>query len=275
MKISKEKKASLRLELIETFTSMVESQGMVKVTMAKLAKEVGMSPSTIYNYFPSKEKLLFAFFELRLEQAAEDLAQTEQLEEYRLQEALQLYLDLILERFEAQRSFVKAAAEMIQSAPFSSLGELHQLRQQFLVPVEQLFSLAIDRGEIVQPPMRRMIEGLFADLTHGLLFYWLRDESENSEQTAQLIDMSLGLGVSFLESGLLNKGMDLVYFLFRRHLTDFAGHLEGLMGFKQRGFSGLFRPDKGKPEAPKRTKTVKKPVKKAASKKQPKRKVSP
>jgi len=51
-----------RLRIIEKSMDLVYTQGIAGVKMAQLAKLVGISPSTLYVYFKSKEELLHSIY---------------------------------------------------------------------------------------------------------------------------------------------------------------------------------------------------------------------
>jgi len=56
------KDESKRLLIIDKTLSLVLSEGIAGIKMAKLAKEVGISPSTLYVYYSSKQALIISLF---------------------------------------------------------------------------------------------------------------------------------------------------------------------------------------------------------------------
>ena len=52
------RKRATRQQLIDTATEMCLEQGFDAVTVAQIAKACGVSPATVFNYFPTKESLI-------------------------------------------------------------------------------------------------------------------------------------------------------------------------------------------------------------------------
>lgn len=53
------RKLATRDRLIDTATRMCMERGFEAVTVAEIARECGVATATVYNYFPSKESLIF------------------------------------------------------------------------------------------------------------------------------------------------------------------------------------------------------------------------
>ncbi|MDX2470877.1 MAG: TetR/AcrR family transcriptional regulator [SAR324 cluster bacterium] len=223
MKISKKEQDKVRANITKAFVELVGEKGFRKTTLGAVAKQAGIGGSTIYNYFKSKEQILFAQSETMMLEAIGIFNKVKDLESYNLQERLQLYFDMVLERYEKDRAFVIEANEQISLTPFSFVAEIHELKAVFGKPINEALNAAIASGEIASPPMQAFIESLIADYFYMLVYYWSNDKSKNQTQSVQLSDLSLNFGVSLLKSGALNKGMDLLQFLLKRHMAGFAG----------------------------------------------------
>lgn len=235
MKISKKEQDKVRGRIITAFVALVTEKGFRKTTMGAVAKAADIGGSTIYNYFKSKEQILFAQKETMLQQAVRQLKQIEDLGSYQLQERLQVYFDLILEVYEEHRDFVIEAQKQIALTPFSFVAEIKSLKEVFGGPVHEAMEAAIESGEIPHPPLRSFLESLIGDYFHGLVHYWSEDDSEDRSKSLQLSDLSLGLGVSLLKSGAINKGLDLLQFLFKRHMHSLAGLLGNIASASHSG----------------------------------------
>ncbi len=228
MKISKKEQEKVRAKIIVAFVSLVGEKGFRKTTMGGVAKKADIGGSTIYNYFKSKDQILFAQVNTMLLEAITTFNQVKDPESYNLQERLQLYFDIVLERYAEDREFIIEANEQISLTPFSFVREIQELKDTFGGPIHDALEAAIKSGEIPNPPMQSFIESLIGDYFSGLVYYWAKDDSKDYLKSVQLSDLSLNFGVSLLKSGALNKGLDLLQFLFKRHLTDFAGMMNHL-----------------------------------------------
>ncbi len=232
MKISKKERDAVSQRITDKFRLLVSEKGYHKTSLSMVAKGAGIGSSTIYNYFQSKEKILFAVLEELLKEAQSQFQQTPDLSDYDFQESLQLYVDVILERYEQDRAFLLEVGQQLSLTPFSFLADMKRIKEIFLKPVHQIFADAAESGEIVQPPGQRLLEHLFADHFHMLVYYWSKDETPGRRSTTQLNDLSLSFYSSLLKSGLLNKGMDLLHFFLRRHMSGFADLLEEILATK-------------------------------------------
>lgn len=229
MKISKKEQEKNRKKLIQATVELADEIGLRKITMAKIARRAGMSESTIYNYFKHKEKIYFAYFEERIKEARTKFNRTNGLDEYGLQESLQLYMDMILESYAKNEKFTKEVADMVYHTPFSALDDLLGLKEIFAQEVVLLLERAVEKGEIQRPPSIELASKFVADFFLILVNYWAKDQSEDKTQTTNFMDLSLGLIVAVLVSGIINKGLDLIVFLLRQHLTSAAGVIEGIL----------------------------------------------
>lgn len=217
------------------------AQGIDGTTMKQIARAAGLGDATIYNYFPSKEKLVLAYFELQAGEALALMAGTKGQQAFALQERMQLLIDSLLELLQADREFVAIAHQMVQRAPMLLLGQAMPgkklLQQAFVDMLEQ----AEAAGEIAPCAFTPSLGGLLADYVYGIAAYWLKDESDEFGNTTQLIDLSLGVLVLALQSGIINKLLDLGGFMLRsqlaRLLQDQGGGLLDLLALAKRGLS--------------------------------------
>ena len=63
MKISAEEKEQTRIRLLEAAVDVITEKGFRSASMREIAKRAEVGDATIYNYFPSKEKLLYGYCE--------------------------------------------------------------------------------------------------------------------------------------------------------------------------------------------------------------------
>ena len=79
MKISQKQRAKNREAIILATVEMVSEKGLKSATMYGIAKAAGMSGATIYNYFPTKESILYAYYEDRFAATAQTLMRMEEI----------------------------------------------------------------------------------------------------------------------------------------------------------------------------------------------------
>lgn len=202
-----------------------------------MAKNAGVSNPTIYNYFPSKEKLLYAYIEQKHKEAIQILQEIEDFHTYTLREQLQTLVETELELYLEDREFVLQIADRVFHASGIRMSKLYENNTLFVETVEEMLDIAIEAKEIESPPFREHMPKLFWDYYIMVVAYWVKDESESFENTTQFIDHSLAVMESVLHSDILSKASDLGLFFFKTHLLSSLQNLAG----KKDSFSSIKR----------------------------------
>lgn len=242
MRTTKAQQAKNHRLLIKTTVDLMTQHGFEATTMKQIARAADVGDATIYKYFPTKEKLVTAYFEQTIADALAQAGKTPDEQDFSLQERLQLVVDSVLEIMLADREFVGLARGMVERAPTLLLGEQLPgkplLKAAFITLLEQ----AEASKEILPCGFKPSLAGLLADYVYGVVAYWLRDTSEQFANTTQMVDLSLGVLVLALRSGLVDKLLELGGFLVRSQLArlmhDGGGGLLDLLHIARRGLGG-------------------------------------
>ncbi|HHD78833.1 MAG TPA: TetR/AcrR family transcriptional regulator [Epsilonproteobacteria bacterium] len=185
-----------------------------------MAKNAGVSNPTIYNYFPSKEKLLYAYIEQKHKEAVTIIQEIEDFHTYTLREQLQTLIETELELYLEDREFIIQIADMVFHPSGFKVSSLYETNGLFIDTVEEMLNIAIEAGEIQEPPFQAHLPKLFWDYYIMVVAYWVKDDSEMFENTTQFIDHSLGLAEAVLHSDILSKASDLGMFFFKTHMLS-------------------------------------------------------
>ena len=219
MKVSKQDKANTRKKILSAASEVIAEKGFKAASMREIARRAQVGDATIYNYFPSKEKLLYGYCENRQDEVAQALRQIEGFDEYTLQEQLHQLIETELALWLPDREFLAEVFELTFYSPAASLVNLAETRKRFNRMVEEMIGNAIEVGEIPEQPYQELLAPLYWDYSTGILAYWLRDDSENFANTTRLVDQSVEIFALLLQTGMIGKTLDLVSFLFRSHLS--------------------------------------------------------
>ena len=233
MKVTEQQKQETRRKIIASAADLFVLQGYDQTSMKQIAREAGIGDATIYKYFPNKDKLIIGFYEVRAEQALEVYTNTEELETYSFQEKLQVMTDTLLEQFMADREFVSLSLNQLLRSPVSLFKDQLSVHKLYKEKFEQLLEELEQSEEYPEVPMRSVIAGLLTDYLIGIVFFWMKDDSEEFVHTTQLVDMSVGLIDSLLKSGLVNKSMEMVGFIIKTQLLRFLSSGGSMMGMLQ------------------------------------------
>ena len=229
MTIQQEKKAELKQKLIDTAVRLMSDDGFKGVSMRKIAKAAEVGDATIYNYFPNKESILYAYFQQTLEQSISVVNEIPELEQFTLHEKLQELLEQNLRLLLNNREFAREAFELAFLAPLSKFGDIAQTKATLGLTFSVYLEQEYESGRLEQQPFSEMLPALFWDYYISVVVYWLKDDSKDFIKTTQLIDLSLSLAISVLESGVIGKCKDLVSFLLRHHMFNGLEYLDKAM----------------------------------------------
>lgn len=244
MKISQENKELTKMKILEAGVELIIEKGFKDASMREIAQRASVSNPTIYNYFPTKEQMLYAYIESKHQQTREILGTIEGFESYTLREQLQSLIETELELYLEDREFILQISEMVFHSSSLKLDALYATNRLFVETVAEMITIAIEAGEIEKPPFEDLLPKLFWDYFVVVVAYWVKDESESFENTTQFIDHSMGVIEAILNSSLLNKASDLGMFLIKNHLlnafTRFSGKA-GRMGKIKRKLGEVLR----------------------------------
>ncbi len=222
-RVSKQKQEETRKTIITVAVDLFSEKGFESTTMKQIAREVGIGDATIYKYFSSKDKLIFAYYGLKAQETVEEFLKEDGLDEYTLQEKLQLLIDLYLGNLLADREFIESSLKMIMSSPSVLFEEVTPVRKEFVGVIHDLLIEAENTGEIAKSPFKASTAKFANDFILAVLLYWIKDDSDEFSNTTQIVDMTLSLSVEILKTGIVAKVADLVVFFIKAHLFKFMG----------------------------------------------------
>jgi len=219
MKISKEKQVKVKKQILNCAIDLISDNGYKKTSMSKIAKKAKIGEATIYNYFPTKEHILFEYYyELQL-QTKKILLQTKEFHQFSLKEQLQLLINTQIELLSNNRTFVLEIYEEIFYKTFTHPA-MNKGNNELISMISELFDIAIEAKEIEDMPFSNTILNLACDYIFGVIYYWIQDESKNYDNTTVMIDKSLEIIYAVLQSGLINKIEDLLNFIIKTHILN-------------------------------------------------------
>ena len=220
MKVSEKEKAKTRIKILEASVDIITEKGFKSASMREIARHAGVGDATIYNYFPSKEKLLYGYCEHIQQQVMDSLKEIEDFHEYSLHEQLQQFIETQLHTWLPAREFLQEVFKLTYYSPVAGTAHLAKTRTIFTQIFTDMLEAAIEAGEIPEQPYQELLPRLFWDYVTGVMAYWLKDDSEDFSNTTQLTDKSMGIIANILHNGMIGKSLDLISFLFRTHVMS-------------------------------------------------------
>ncbi len=220
MKISGKQKKENRKRIIRETVDLILESDFKTATMRKIARAAGLGDATIYNYFPTKESILYAYYEECMLECVEKLKCVDKFNEYSIQEQLQTLFETMFEIYLPDREFVQKTFKKVFFSFSQDYSRLLPVRNLFFSIIEDLFGAAVEVGEIPEQIFQDLICFLLWDYKIGIVMYWINDESVQFTDTTVFNDKSLDLICSVLKSGVANKAFDIATFLFRNHVLN-------------------------------------------------------
>lgn len=218
MKISQDQKEVNRKAFIAAAVEIISEKGLKATTMRQIAKAAGMGEATIYNYFPTKEAILYAYYEDHMAACVEELRSIPDFNTFSLQEQLQSLFDTSLNLYLADREFVAQTFQTVLLGSSRNWGRMKVIRNTFLAAVNDILSAAAEAGEIPDQVFQDLMGQFFLDAYIGLIHYWLSETSDGFANTRVLSDRGLDLACAMLKAGVANKLFDMAVFLFKTHV---------------------------------------------------------
>jgi len=241
MKISNEQKKINRAKIIEIAVDLIIEVGYKSATMRGIAKKAGFGDATIYNYFPTKESILFAYYEDKLNETIEKIKKIKDFNEYTISEQLQTIFHIQFELFLSDREFVAISFKKIFLSINQNYKQIKPIKNLFRTIIKDIFDAASEADEIPPQIFEEMIFHLIWDYYIGIVIFWLNDSSEKFNETTILTDKSLDLFCSVIQAGVANKLFDLASYFFKNHILSrmdtFKKHKDTINIIK-RGFMG-------------------------------------
>ena len=220
MKINREQKEENRKKIIRAAVDIFTEKGTRSTTMKAIARSAGVADATIYNYFPTKESIIFGYYQDHIKDLTEHIKSLKDFHTFGFQEQLQTVMETSLDLYLPDREFVAETNKTVFLSFSSSYRQLKPIRQSFNAIIREIYEAAIEVEEIPDQVFLEISHQFFWDYYIAIVHYWLNDISEQFTDTTVLIDKSLDLACSMIKSGIANKIFDIMTFLFKQHVLS-------------------------------------------------------
>jgi len=218
MKVSKKDKQRTNRKIVKTAVELFSEHGYNKVTMRTIARAAEIGDATIYKYFPSKDKILIAYYEITAEDTVAGLVKIDDFENYSLQEKIQVLLDNYLAAMLADREFVAESFTLLFQSPMFLFGDTNPIRKELHNTLAQFLDEAFASDEIPGFAFQSVLPDVLCEYIIAVLHFWIKDESEEFHETTQFIDMTLNLAMSLLKSGVISRTTEFLGFMLKSQM---------------------------------------------------------
>ena len=184
-------------------------------SLSNVAKGLKMSRAKIYNSFPSKNAILRYFYQLCFEEYLKQTNEMDDYDKFTLEEKLGHLVYTHIEQFQKEKEFVESTFnEIIFKANSNNIFQ-KSLEEQ----IEKI--LRQSEGDASILPGRYLSKFLVKELFH-IFKFWIKDDSEQSEQTIELVDKIIAFVGEVLGNQIITKGLDLGKIIFDQNFSRFS-----------------------------------------------------
>ncbi len=175
----KEQERDVRRNLIMDAAERVfASKSFDKVNMREIAKEAGISPGTIYTYFPDQETLFVETSMRGAEELVQMMHKIADNTDRSVEEAANAYIDFFMDHYE----YLRMMQHCMLYGKFSSEESLEKLFRVYRMLFEQIDRIMQD-AKIEMPQGKLRIDThLFFAFVNGIIFSFGRAPRRNEDE---------------------------------------------------------------------------------------------
>jgi AcrR family transcriptional regulator len=201
MRITRDAKQATRARILATASKRFRSQGFEATTIRDIAGEINIATGTIFNYFESKEEVVVALAEEAILKSRNDF-HNKQRKAAPLREDLFLQISTQIRCLKPLRNCFQPVIDAAFSTPTLDGGSRasQRLRAAELEAVDEIL-----REHGIDANRWSMTFPIYWGLYVGVLTFWAGDGSPKQEDTLAMLDQSINMFVSWLESNRSKK----------------------------------------------------------------------
>ena len=194
-------KKDIKLNIFETALE-IYSENPTRFSVRTVAKELNLKREEVYTHFPSKNAILRYFYQLCFEEYIKQTDEIDDYSRYSLEEKLSHLVYCHIEQFQKEKEFVESSFdEIIYKANANNVFQksLEEHLEKILNDSE---------GDASILPSKYISMFLVKELFH-IFKFWIKDDSDKSEQTIELVDKIIAFIGEILSNQIISKGIDL------------------------------------------------------------------
>ena len=200
-KVNMKDNKDIKLKIFEKAFDLY-SENPTHYSVRNIAKELKLKREEVYTHYPSKNAILRYFYQLCFEEYIKQTAEIEDYSKYSLEEKLGHLVYTHIELFQKEKEFVESSFnEIIYKGNANNI-----FRKSLEEQIEKI--LNDSEGDASILPSRYLSMFLVKELFH-IFKFWIKDDSDKSEQTIELVDKIIAFIGEILSNQIITKGIDL------------------------------------------------------------------
>jgi len=180
MGLREEKKVEQRRAILDAAVALFRKRGYEQTRVQDIIARLRISEATFFNYFPTKEALLYEFAVEDIERSTTAILAELERHDRSVPDRIRSIMSWWVQGWASDRRFNELVANRSRLLA-GPKGELREKAMRNYVLLEQLFREGQERGEIrpdVEPlQLAEMLEGIFVITAGNWLFQWWKENT--------------------------------------------------------------------------------------------------
>lgn len=196
-----------------------------KFSIKSLATKLEIPASEIYDLFPNRRSILEFYYEGALIKCYEITSAIDGYKSFSLSEKLSNLALTLIDIFQENREFVAKTYKPIIACSNRRTAFEVKLKDQ----IHQIFKNDTNQSKLSSFLHRDYANTLILYHFHGLIRFWMCDESEHYQKTMELVDKWTSFAEEIAYSSILDKGFELAKFaVYNSPIKDIADNLSNM-----------------------------------------------
>ncbi|WP_342305521.1 TetR/AcrR family transcriptional regulator [Methanolobus sp. ZRKC5] len=182
MSLREKKKQETRNRIFDVSGKLFKEKGFENTTVGEITKEAGIAKGTFFNYFPTKESLLF-YFKKQKEELIFNIVETQMSLDVPAKEKIMNFFVLLAENYEKDKELTRLLFfehKRLTMASSQRSGKKEHGHQRFIDILCDFLKEGMQNGEIRNEiDLKIASESLNAIYFHSLMI-WLHSDNDDS-----------------------------------------------------------------------------------------------
>jgi AcrR family transcriptional regulator len=207
-------KKDFKIQILETALDLY-SENQMQFSLSNVAKRLKVTRGKVYSQFSTKNSVLIYFYQSCFENYLKQTNEISEYSQFTIEEKLGHLVYTHIELFQKEKEFVESTFnELI----YKSNGK-NIFQKSLEVQIANI--LKESEGDASILPGKYLSNFMVKELFH-IFKFWIKDDSEQSEQTIELTDKIIAFVGEILRNQIFTKGIELGRTLYDKDLIRFS-----------------------------------------------------
>ena len=207
-------KKDIKIQILETALDLY-SENQMQFSLSNVAKRLKVTRGKVYSQFSTKNSVLIYFYQSCFENYLKQTNEISEYSQFTIEEKLGHLVYTHIELFQKEKEFVEST---FNEVIYNSKGK-NIFQKSLEVQIANI--LKESEGDASILPGKYLSNFMVKELFH-IFKFWIKDDSEQSEQTIELTDKIIAFVGEILRNQIFTKGIELGRTLYDKDLIRFS-----------------------------------------------------